>query len=537
MSAVYQLGSKGSEKRVAVIRGRGNEPLIQVGNQSFNLRDMNKSLAKFYDFWDLMQTIKTHGYLRAAMGVVGRTSVGAWWTLRKHPEYDESQVKALYRKRLMRFYLFENRQWDNIKDYQSIAYKLIIGTMYLRYFGKAAFHVVRDEDGAPLGLDFLPGLVVPNVDEKGFFKDPAFTQYPTNDLTVKYEFASPRDIIYVMNPDWEGTVFGGSDIESLAEYTLPLDLYLMIAAREYMKNRDKPEVVYELAADISSEAFDTFVKEMDAKHAGAKNVGRSSIAVQGDFKVHELRPLPESLPFQESRRDARQEELAAAGVHGSKLGLTEEMSAANLREVRREFHETSMLPLFRLIELAFYEQINVREFGIKALEFKFNAPDFLTAVERATVHTRYHTIGVQNPNEIRFEIGMSPRDDELGDLYIDELTGSRGTGNLPGSPTDGRPAEPDDPSQTGEPMMDDDPPRGDGHDDDARSLMVDELKHWKTFVEKRIKKGRKPGREFRTEHIPDDIRARLQIEADKCQTVSDVTKLFNDVIEIVGRGE
>lgn len=480
-----------------------------------------------------MDAIKTHGYLRAAMSVIGRTSIGAWWTLRKHPEFDESQARPLHRKRLMRFYLFENRMWDNIKDYQSIAYKLIIGTMYLRYFGKAAFHIVRDDGGVPLGLDFLPGLVIPNIDDRGFFKDPAFIQYPTKDPSVKYEFQSPRDIVYVMNPDWEGTAFGGSDIESLAEYTLPLDLYLMVAAREYMKNRDRPEVVYELAPDISSDAFDTFVKEMETRHSGAKNIGRSAIAIQGDFNIHELRPLPKDMPFQESRRDARQEELAVAGVTEAKLGLTAGMTASNLREVRREFHETSMLPLFRLVELAFYEQINVREFGTKAWEFKFNAPDFLTAVERATVYTRYHNVGALNPNEIRFEIGKSPREDELGDLYLDELTGMRNTGNMPGSPIEGRPIEPDDPSQVGEPIMDDDPERGDQHDEEPRALWIAELKRWKSFVEKRVKRGKQPGRLFQTEFISDEIRARIQAEANKCQTVSEVSRLFNDVIDIV----
>ena len=58
----------------------------------------------------------------------------------------------------------QNRQWDNIKDYQSIAYKLMIGAMYLRYFGQSAYYIVRDGSGKATVLDFLPGLVDPNVD-------------------------------------------------------------------------------------------------------------------------------------------------------------------------------------------------------------------------------------------------------------------------------------------------------------------------------------------------------------------------------------
>lgn len=509
---------------------------VQIGSQSFEVADLNPTLERFNYFWALMDTVKKHGYLRAATSVIGRSAVGAWWSLRKNPEYAKRNAPERHRKRLLEFYMFQNKPWDNIKDYQNIAYKIMIGVMYLRFFGQAAFQIIRDDGGAPLGLDFLPGLLVPNVDSKGYFKSPAFIQYPTNDPVEKVEFANAKDIVYLLNPDMEGSPLGGSDIEALTDYTLPLDIYLMLGAREYMKNRDKPEVVYSLPTDISDEAFDDFVRELEARHGGARNLGRSPIAVQGDFKITELRPLPDKLPYQESRKEAREEELAVAGVSGAKLGLTESLSSANLRESRREFHETSLVPLFKLVELAFYEQIHQREFGYNGWDFVFNTPDFLTAVEKATVHMRYQQMGALNPNEIRFELGYQPRTDEAGDKYIDEEPEEEEEPEdeypvPPGSPPEGRPIEPDDPSQIGEPTLDDqDPERGDQHDEETRESWLKELKTWHEFVSKRIKKNRSI-REFKTESIPMEVASMIQGYLNRAETLDDVNLIFNDAFD------
>jgi len=530
VAKIFSLQQQRNNQNVAIIRSLRNT--LQVGDQAFLLEDLNPSIRRFNEFWELMETIKKHGYIRAAMSVVGRSAVGAWWTLRRHAEYGKN-APDLHRKRLFNFYMMRSRQWDNIKDFQNVAFKLMIGIMYLRYFGQAAYEIIRDENtDLPLGLDFLPGLVLPNVDANGKFKSdgPAFIQYPTNNPSYRVEFASPRDLVYLVNPDWEGEPSGGTDIEALSTYTLPLDIYLLGAARDYMKNRDKPEVVYELAPDVSDEGFEAFVKEMQARHAGPSNMGRNPIAVQGEFKVHELRPLPDALPYQESRKETREEELAVAGVSGAKLGISEQMASANLREMRREFHETSLVPLFTLMEIGFFEQIHQREFGMDGWEFKFNRPDFLNAVEKATVHMRYRAMGVQNANEIRYDIGLPARTDPGGDAYI-EPKGSSGA--EPGSPPEGRPVEPDDPSQTGEPTNDNqDPPRGDQHDDNTRENVIAELQQWKRFAIKRMKAGKRM-REFYTVYIPRKIANILQGYVDNVSTHEELSELFDIAIEEV----
>lgn len=498
MANVIGLSRKNS--KVAILRSPA--PAVNNTPLDYVAQDLNPTLLRFNEFWTMMEAIRKHGYLNAAMSTVGRSAVGAWWSLRRHSEFGENSPER-HRKRLFSFYMQANKEWDNIKDFQTFANKLMIAAKYLRYFGQAAFQIVKDKDGNPAGLDFLHGLVIPNIDAYGKFQKPAFVQYPTMNVSYRVEFNDPRDIVYITNPDWQGYPFGGSDIESLAEYTLPIDLYLQVAAREYMKNRDKPEVVYSLPADISDEAFDAFVKEMEARRGGAGNLGRNPIAIQGEFDIKELRPLPDALPYQDSRKDAREEVLAVAGVTGAQLGISESLSSANLREARRQFHETSMLPLFKQIELALYEQIHVRTFNITGWEFKFNNPDFLNAVERATVHMRYQQMGALNPNEIRYEIGQTPRTDEAGDKYADEKPKPTAPIAPQGSPPEGRPQEPDAPAQTGEPTLDNqDPPRGDQHDQKPKLLA--EARLWKKFVLNRIEQ-KKNIRSFNSDVFPPEM--------------------------------
>lgn len=518
-------------------------PVIQIGEQKIRVEDLNPSLQRFNEFWELMEAIKGHGYLRAAISVVGRSAVGSWWTLVKNPEA-KSDPPDLQRRRLLDFYNFKNRDWTNIKDFQNFASKLMIGVMYLRYFGQAAYEVLKDENGKPVGLDHLPGLVIPNVDSSGNFKKgkngedlPAFVQFPTKDPRTQVHFMNPMSVVYMTNPDFEGSPLGSSDIRSIADLTLPLDFYLMTAAREYMKNRDKPEVVYMLSPDLSEEGFNQFVDEVKAKQQGSSNVGKSAIAVQGEFDIKELRPLPDQLPYQESRDQAREEELAVTGVSGTKLGLSSDLSSANMKESRREFHETSMEPLFRMVEGYFYEQIHVREFDYPDWLFSFNNPDFLTLVEKATVHMRYHGMGALSPNEIRVDMGKEERTDELGDKFADELEFE--AKNPPGSEPGGREDDPDAPANTGEPTLDDqDPPRGDQHDDDTRqdALMLEpilnELKTYREFAIKRKRKG-KTIRQFNTETLPMDVAELLHYEVVRAETVEDLGLVFDSAVNTV----
>lgn len=492
-------------------------------------------------FWDLMDVLRMQGFLRASISVIGRSAIGPGWELKKDP-YLKDEASDAQAKRLRKFYANSGKKWDNIKDWYNIVQKLLISSEYLKYFGQAAFHILRNSRGTPQGLDFMYGLVIPNVDEQGRFKEEAFHYYPTRDIKKKVIFKDPRDVLYIINPSFDGSPIGSSDVESLTEFNLPLSLYLSIAARRYMENRDTPELVYELPADISDEAFDEFVSVLESKYTGPQNVGKNPVVVAGELNIKEIsNELPKDLPYNEAKMETLHETLAVTGTNVDKIGIPTNVDTAAFKERRREFHETTMIPLFKLIEEAFYEQLHIREFNAPGWRFSFKQPDFLNAVERATVHMRYGQQGVMSPNEIRNELGFSERTDEYGDLYVVP----NGTPvEEQGSPPEGREDRPDSPGEVGEPTLDDqDPPRGDGHDDvssEDRSILKPktakeeviavkkELESYKRFLANR---EWSPSRDFLFKYVPDTLAHLLNKQISESASVEEINEIFDEALE------
>ena len=110
-------------KKLSVIK-EYDRGVITIGSQKIRIEDLNPTIQRFNQFWELMSAIKQHGYLRAAISVVGKSAVGSWWYLAKHPEA-KAEPPDLQRRKLMEFYSFKNKDWTNIKDYQNFAHKLV----------------------------------------------------------------------------------------------------------------------------------------------------------------------------------------------------------------------------------------------------------------------------------------------------------------------------------------------------------------------------------------------------------------------------
>ena len=501
------------------------------GNEKTGVTTTKTNLTAMQDLYSL---IDSHGYLRAAISVMGRSAVGAWWTLTAHKE--ANSPKELHRKKLYRFFAEPPGTWTNINDYYSIAYKIAIGVMYFKLFGQVAYHIVRDTNGEAVSMDHIPAFMVPNIDSYGKFKSPAFKAHRVDGTGDVVEYKDQNDIVYIINPDFGGSPMGASDLISLADFTFPIDIYLQLLARSYLQNNTRPELIYQLPESISEENFLDFVEEVTARWRGPQNAGRAPIVVQGDFKVHKIGDLPSDLPYNESRESTRDEEFAVTGVNGPKVGLIDDVSASAMKESRREFHESVMEPLFKVFEESFYWQICVRTFGYRDWRFKFNSPDFLTAVERATVDMRYYQANSVTPNEIRAGLDMDARGDEDGDLFLDQLKQKYGnaddedlTPDEPqGSPPEGREEEPEDNT----PSEDEgDPVRGDGHDTRVRDL-IDEVRTWRRFAINRL--GSVNARKFNPEHLDEHSARVIQQQLDDALTKEHVDAVFKVVLDVLG---
>jgi len=430
--------------------------LTSSQREILNLIQNNQVLKRYVLYKDIMDALKVDGYFKAAITTVTNAGVGADWAVEKHKNHfleasDENKEK------LLAFYGYSSPDWNNIKDFYGMPSKLVAALFYLKFFGQAAFQIVKNQAGEPLGFEYIYGFVIPNVDEEGYFKDPAFIHLSL-DTGKELASYSSDEVVFIVSPDLTGRPWGDALVESLTNFPLPLDIYLQTAAIQYLQESKLPPAIWELPEKVDEEEFNALADYIEDNYKGANNIGKVPIVVSGEINIKRLASFPDQIPYMEARNGTRQEILSVVGTMANKLGIDTENELSE--DYRKEFFESTVIPLFRFIEEGLYTQVHKRLFEIDDWVFKFGRVDFLDDVEQATVHMRYRQIGVMNANEIRAERGLPPREDGKGGDFTDPITNNQSEEQ--GSPPEGREDRPDSPSEVGEPTIDDqDPPRGD----------------------------------------------------------------------------
>jgi len=444
---------------------------------------------------DLMDAVAVVPFLSASGAVVGRGVVG--------PGFDivESELGAggseRKRRRILDFFNYISPMQSNVKDVFSPLAKIYTTAFSFRIFGHAAWEIVRDKaTGSPLGFDVIPGVIKPNVEPDGRFKSPAYVQYlRVGGVESKSEFSSPDDVIFFAVPDYSGGVYM-AELLSLAEYTLPSEIYAAVAYRSLHENRDAPySGFWYTPNDIDDDTFNRFVAMVSSRYTGSKNYGRNPIIMKGEGGFKPVASVKDDAPYVEGRELNRSEIQASTGVPGAKYGID---TNTDLRELRREFYESTLRPMMSLLEESIYTNVCVRLFNAPEWRFRFRRPDFTTAIEDASIELRRIQWGQWSPNEARASRGEAPR--EGGDYYlVPQNMDVMKDGEL------GRPEnEPvDDDAGSMEPSDEDKVPGTQPPiqpDMDENSL-ADELRKWKRFAV-RVAGGRRFKRDFVAEIIP-----------------------------------
>jgi len=459
-----------------VKKGKSEENLSNKASKLLTVIENNDVLYRYVMFNDVMDTLKVDGFLKASIDTIANSGVGVGWGIEKQKNYFETASDE-NKEKLEKFYCYSPPIYDNIRDFYGSPSKIAAALVYLRFFGQAPFHILKDENGQPLGLEFIYGFVYPNVKADGTFKNPAFIHIDLETGKKMAEYSSD-EIVFIVNPDITGKPYGDMLVESLSQYSLPLDIYLQSSALSYIMKSRLPPAIWEVPEGIGDEEFEELADYIEDQYEGPENVGKVPLIVSGEINIKRLESFPSDIPYLEARKQTREEIFTVIGTSARKLGLVDDESVS--KEDRREFFETTMLPLFKFIEDGFTTQVHRRVFGIEDWTFKFGRLDFLDAVERATVNMRYIQNGVYSPDDVRSKIGEGPRPDGMGNVYVDPRSGSSYEEEQ-GSPPEGREDRPDKPSETGEPTLDDqDPPRG-----DRRNLIINELSSLQRFIVKR----------------------------------------------------
>ena len=477
---------------------------------------------------DLMDSVAVVPFLSASGAVVGRGTVGPGFDI-VEAELEGGGSKRK-RQRILDFFNYVSPMQSNVKDIYSSLAKIYTTAFSFRIFGHAAWEVIRDKaTGAPLGFDVIPGVIKPNIEPDGKFKSPAYIQYlRVSGVESKSEFRKPEDVIFFAVPDYGGGVYM-AELLSLSEYTLPSEIYAAIAYRSMHENRDAPySGFWYTPNDIDDSTFNRFVAMVNSRYTGADNYGRNPIIMKGEGGFKPVASVKDDAPYVEGRELNRNEISASTGVPSAKYGIE---SSSDMRELRREFYESTLRPMMALLEEAIYVNVCIRLFDAPEWKFKFKRPDFTTAIEDASIELRRIQWGQWSPNEARASRGEAPR--EYGDYYlIPKNMDMIGEDGKPGRP-ENEPVDNDEgdmkPSEE-DPIPDTQPPE---QPQVNESALVSELRKWRKFAI-RVASGRRFRRAFVPSIVPEPLSDYIfdvleQLDDDPVM----VTAFFDELLEAV----
>jgi hypothetical protein len=476
--------------------------------------------------FDLDDTHRIHAWLRANLAAFGRSVIGPGLSISADPIYGD-EATSEERELLQSFYFgIEGRDFNNISDWYSAMSKIYRTAGQFRLFGQASWELRSNGFDEVVSYDVIPGMLYPNCKEDGSFKDPPFYQYLTSATQMHPLEVDPQDIVFFIQPDF-GTRLFSTDFEALTEYVLPTDIYLNTAMRSLLENHRTPMGVFSLDENATPEDVKNMTALLDNLYRGAINYGKSAVVVRGQTSFKDFSAPITDLPFKEGHSSMQDEIEGVSGVSGTKLGRTMEVNRSNMREIRRDYWETTLWPVVKLLSDQMYMLIHRRIFDIRSLRPVFNSPDFLTQVEKATVGMRGRQWSALNTNEFReFVFGYKPIDEDWADsdyMWPSNIViaGSNPDGTAPvaGDPDDG-----EEPSS--EPNTDSDPPeRG---DTDNTEEAVKEMKQYAKFYLNRLDKPNH--RKFNFNHTDPHIVRLVNDALAHAITKDNVKSVFDAVI-------
>jgi len=506
--------STASTSRTKLIGGN------QSTNGTLNSWQVSGINSQQTNHFDLNEAYRLHSWVRATCAAFGRTVVGPGMVISRDSAYTDAADDE-ERKFLWNFYTgVDGRDFSNISDFYPWTAKLYRTAGQFRLFGQATWEIRRNGFGEAVSFDVVPGFVWPNIDENGSFRDPPFTQFISPSKKIDLEL-NPDDVAFFMNPDFGSRAFA-TDFESISEYVLPTDIHLIKAMRSMLQNYRTPFGVYSLHESATQEETQNFSAQLDSLYRGAENYGKSAVVVHGETSFKASSPPVKDLPFEKGHALMKDEIEGVSGVSGSKLGRTDEVNRSNMREIRRDYWETTQQPIVSMLADQMYLLIHRRIFGIDAWRPEFLAPDFLTQVEKATVAMRGRQWGGMNTNEFRKFVFSFPeiKEDWANEDYLWPtnmvIAGSEGA--LAGE-------EP-----VSEPGTDSDAPiRGDtDNTEEARGLAIAEMRAYSKFCLNRH--GKQGTRKFNFEHVSNDIVKLVDGALETANNRDDVKQIFSIVL-------
>jgi HK97 family phage portal protein len=522
------------------------------GKRSPKGLDSDKRNTVYNNNDSLRRAADIHSWTRATVSVIARSAVGGGISITRHPVYGRFIASDITEEQIWNqlepvydFFYGVKEEYNYFQDMTTLSQKLYYTVLSFFLYGQAAWHLRRDENGNLYDFDILAGVVFPNVKPDGRFMNPAYTFRPWNSRE-SYDIKNPNDVLYISWPGIDFSIYGSSEYKASSETAIPADLYASNAYKSHFENMNAPyNGVWTVDPNTSEEEFYAFLKLLNSRYSGAENWGRNPLVIKGQAEFKETRSRTnDDAPYLQGRTFNQEEISAVAGVPGAKLGLAGQTTKSNYREQRREFHETTLRPIFEMLEQAIYQQIFVRGFGIKSWMLSFNNPDFTNALEDASINTRYVNYSVMTPNEARARLGLPLRQDAGGDSFfvpsnmVNSFQSDVVTGEENSTRDDGSNSEPRDSTHDAVDMPSNEKPTV-AEDEKFLDDMLDELRKWKKFKIRTVD-NKRVARDFVTEVIPKEIAEQIRnavIDKDREEIRFIFDKFIEEINNLISEGE
>jgi len=290
--------------------------------------------------------------------------------------------------------------WQLVNPYYTRIEFLETIQNHVELAGETYWHIIFDGDGPPNGKPvelwpLRPDLVTPIASMETFIGGyqyrmggQVYNLMPWEVLCVK--MPSPLNVYRGQGP--VGTLHVDLDNERNAS----------MWSRSFFRNSAQPSGIIKLDRSLDDDQFNEFVQRWQSQHQGIGNAHRVAILEHGEWQDRKI--TQRDMQIDSGRRWNRDVIFGAFGIHGSIMGVTENINRANAEAA--EVHYARWLITPRLVRLR--EALNERLlpfFGDPTLVFDFDDPVPANRELRLQEAKEGFVSGFLTKNEARSRLG------------------------------------------------------------------------------------------------------------------------------------
>jgi len=298
------------------------------------------------------------------------------------------------------FFKYPNFQ----ESWEDVLFKTVV---QLKLFGSSYWEIVENSMGYPVDFYILDGAILPQFDEHGSPKSPAYIQRVLGE-TCDFEY---NEVMWFKFPDPIGKLLPSSPLEPV-EASILLDMYAIGLNKRQFTQGVRKGKAFIFPENTGEEAMKRNKAQIDQMHEGLQGSYKPFLALEGECKIEDLELQETKMEAKDLREFLRDELAAVIGTPVSKLGI-ESTDVKESQFIDRTFYNEEIRPLLKMIENTINRYLDL--VGIFDYRFCFKKVNFTDIKEMARVADVLKKHGAVSINEVREMFGLSAKENADAD--------------------------------------------------------------------------------------------------------------------------